>query len=105
MASIVSSASWRRRRNASIPGEAWLRRFFLAITLTTPLRTNVESDEDALFVRHVANQPAERRRKALDQRGGGDDLVATCERQILVDVDHFEIVQPGEMLVADAPHV
>src|SRR4029079_13036044 len=101
MALIVSSASWRRRRRSSIAGDERSRRR-LAIGLSRPSRTDVESHENALLVRHVADQAAKRRGQLLDQRRRGDDLVAARQRQVLVDVHDLEGVEAAQVLLADA---
>src|SRR6185295_8393492 len=102
---MVSSASWRRRRSSCIADDDLADRFFLAISSTGALGTNVESQQDPLYIRHVANQPAKRDRETLDQCRRCDDLVAPRERQILVDVDHFEVVQTLQMLLTDSADV
>ena len=91
IASIVSSASWSRRRRAATAGDD-RRLFFLAIDARGWLRADVEAHQYPLFVGHVPDQPAKGFGQPPDQRRCRDDLVAACQRQILVDVDDFEIV-------------
>ena len=61
--------------------------------------TDIEADEDLLFIRHVADQPAQRRRQPFDERGRGDNLVVARERQVLVDVHHLEVVHALQMFL------
>ena len=65
----------------------------------------IESEQHALAVRHVADDPAHRQRQLLDERRRRDDLLALREDRLLVDVDDFEVVPPVEILVADRPQV
>src|SRR4051794_29799285 len=68
-------------------------------------RPQIETDQHLLFIRHIADQLPQWRRQTFDERRRRDDLIATRERQMCIQVDHFECVAPLEVLFADAPDV
>ena len=65
----------------------------------------VQADEDALGVAHVADEPAQRQRQFLDQGRRGDDLLALGQHGLLVDVDHLQVVAALQVLLADLADV
>src|SRR5580765_419635 len=65
----------------------------------------IESEQYAVAVRHVADDPAHRQRELSDERRSGNNLLALGQERLLVDVDHFEIVPALEVLVAYRPKV
>src|SRR5687767_15912095 len=110
MARSISSASARRARSVSVSS----RRSALAImtvgswpysALPPPGGDEIESEQHAVAVRHVADDPPHRQGELLDEGRCGDDLLAFREDRLLVDVDDFQIVPPLEVLVADGPQV
>src|SRR5262245_61529774 len=62
---------------------------------------HVEADQDDVAVRQVPDEALQGGRELLDQRRHGDDLVVPGPVGLLEDVDHLELVAPGEMLLAD----
>src|SRR5512134_3609571 len=103
--SRAESSTTRRRSAAALapfplrPSVVPLADMRLALCLVRP---DTETDQDLLLVRHVADELAQRKREFLDQRRGGDDLLAPPEGLLLVDVDHFEVVLAWQILLADA---
>src|SRR5690348_88557 len=93
MARNVSSASasrWRRSAtSASVPSFG-----------TPPSRTDPEAREDAAGVGHVADHLARRQGQDLEQGRRGDELVLHRELRLLIDVDHLEIVDAVQVLLA-----
>jgi hypothetical protein len=63
---------------------------------------DVESDEDALFVRKVADDFLDRLGKAAHKRRYSEDLVPGGELWGLRQVDDFDAILPGEVRLADA---
>ena len=65
------------------------------------LWSQVEAHKDSVLVGHVADEPAQRLWQFLDERRGGDDLLALGQRWLLVDVDDFQFVAILEVLLAN----
>src|SRR6185503_9058836 len=65
------------------------------------LTNEIESEQHALAIRQVTDDPAHRQRQLLDERRRRDDLLTLREDRLLVDVDDFEIVAALEILLAD----
>src|SRR5262249_29817240 len=102
---IVSSASFSRRSSSRTRRDGGFLDFRLAMGSMRQRRlqrADVEPRKQARFVRHVSNHPFDRQRLGLDQRGRRNHVVLSRERQVLVQIDHFELVPPAEMLVAHA---
>src|SRR5262249_23694373 len=64
-------------------------------------RTEVETDEDALGVREIADDLLDRHRQTAHQRRDREDLVALSELRIDDQIDHLDAVPAGEMLVTE----
>ena len=67
----------------------------------TAARPEVEADQHAFLVGQVADDLLHRRRQMADQRRHRDDLIAARQLRLLQQVDDFDAVAPGEMLLAD----
>src|SRR4029453_7477170 len=65
------------------------------------LTNEIESEQHALAIRHVADDSAHRQRQLLDERRRRDDLLDLREDRLLVDVDEPETVAALEILLAD----
>src|SRR6185436_5642075 len=109
IAARVSSASRRRRRNAWRAGLRARRAVGRCAMEPSPLGTStrpqIESYQDLLLIRHVTDQAPKGRRQTFDQCRRGDNLIAAGEREVPVDIDDFQLIVAGEMLVADTAHV
>jgi hypothetical protein len=70
-----------------------------------PRDIQVEASKDPVAVGEVADDPAQRLRRHLDQGRGGDDLEGPGFGGMGIDVDHLEIEAAGQMLVADPADV
>src|SRR5262249_32237605 len=64
------------------------------------LMPQLQSDQRALGVGQVADDLAHRVGKLAHQRRDGDDLVVLGEARVLEQVDHLDLVAPGEVLLA-----
>jgi hypothetical protein len=65
------------------------------------VRIDLEPDQHALGVRQGADDLADRLGEPADQRRDGDDLIGAGEGRLLEQVDHFDGVPSGEVLLAD----
>ena len=65
----------------------------------------IEPEQDAFGLRHVADEPAQRQRQLLDQGRRGDDLLAFGQRRVLGDVHDFQVVAPLQMFLANLADV
>src|SRR5262245_15766101 len=99
IASRSCSASWSCWRSDSISFSscresiAW----FMASPLLLP---ELQADQRALGVGKVADDLAHRVGELAHQRRDGDDLVVFREARVLQEVDHLDLVAPGEVLFA-----
>src|SRR5690349_1572120 len=71
----------------------------------TPPANEVETQEHAVALRHIADDPAQWQRQLPDERRNRDDLFVSREGRLLVDVDHFQVVPSLETLVANLADV
>src|SRR4029079_12652723 len=60
----------------------------------------IEPEQHALTVGHVADEASHGQGELLDERRGGDDLLPPGEDRLLIDVDHVELVAALEVLLA-----
>src|SRR5258706_13719006 len=100
MALRVCSASARRALRSLIsasrsPG------FSIAL-LGMVYGTQIQPEQNATIVTHVADEFTERQRQTLYERGSGDDLLRPGQKGLLIDVDHFEGVTAFQMLFANS---
>jgi hypothetical protein len=59
---------------------------------------DIERDEDAGVVRHVANEHPPRQRVVLDQRRSGQHVVLAGQPRLLVQIDDVQVIAPVEVL-------
>ena len=60
--------------------------------------SQIQADQDAIDIRQVADEPAQRQRQFLDQRGRRD--VSFREDRLLIHIDHFKIVTSAQIFFA-----
>ena len=60
----------------------------------------VQSEEHFVQVRHVADEPLQREREPLDERGHRHNLLVSGQIRMLVDVDDFQVVPALQVLLA-----
>ena len=65
-------------------------------------RTQVESDQHPLGVRQIADDLLNGLGQSAHQRRHSENLVAAGELRVLQQVDHLDVIAPGEILLADA---
>ena len=68
-------------------------------------RAEIEPKQNALGLRHVADEPAKGQRQLLDQGRRGDDLLAYGQRRMLGDIHDLQLVASFQMLLANLPDV
>ena len=69
------------------------------------LHSQIQPQEHAVQVRHVADQPLQRPRETLDERGHGHDLLVPCQAGLVVNVDHLQMIPPVQVLLAHALNI
>src|SRR3954471_12113611 len=100
MANRSSSASWSCWRSDSIwfsISKALMAWFMCAVLASLP---ELQPDQRAFGVGEVADDLAYRVGQLALQRRDGDDLVVLGEARVLQEVDHLDLVAPGEVLLA-----
>src|SRR5512135_2140456 len=68
-------------------------------------QTDVESDQHALSVGKIADNPAQRRRQLAHQGGHGQDLVARRQLRLAQQIYHLDAVLALKVLIAELVQV
>src|SRR5262249_6488048 len=75
----------------------------LSVVSVLGFLVEVQPNEDPLLIGQIANQAAHGLGQLLDQGGRGDELRALGQFGLLVEVDDFQVVAAGQVLLAHGP--
>jgi hypothetical protein len=69
------------------------------------LRLDIESDQDAIFVGEISDQPPHRQRQLLDECRSDDHRFRIGKLRLLVNVHDFQKVAPVQLLLAEGADI